>query len=76
MTKSDIIYNPCREVLPTSILDESVLAKKDFGYLYPLRWCVETFFSKVKGRLALENFTGQSVDSNYQDLNPQSLLAI
>ena len=32
-----------------------------------MRWGVETFFSKVKGRLALENFTGKSVESIRQD---------
>ena len=35
--------------------------------MYSLRWGVETFFSKVKGRLALENFTGKTVESVYQD---------
>jgi hypothetical protein len=47
------------EVLATSLLDETVFAEDDFKYLYSLRWGVETFFSKVKGRLALENFTGK-----------------
>jgi hypothetical protein len=55
------------EVLATSLLDEVAFPKKDFKYLYSLRWGVETFFSKVKGRLALENFTGKSVESIYQD---------
>lgn len=34
------------------------------GYL---RWGVETFFSKLKGRLGLENFTGKSVETIKQD---------
>jgi hypothetical protein len=55
------------EVLATSLLDEAIFPAKEFSYLYSLRWGVETFFSKVKGRLALENFTGKTVESIYQD---------
>ena len=55
------------EVLATSLLDENEFSAEDFQYLYSLRWGVETFFSKIKGRLALENFTGKSVESIYQD---------
>lgn len=55
------------EVLATSLLDETTFSIDDFSYLYSLRWGVETFFSKLKGRLALENFTGKSVESIYQD---------
>jgi len=55
------------EVLATSLLDETIFSTDDFSYLYSLRWGIETFFSKVKGRLALENFTGKSVESIYQD---------
>lgn len=55
------------EVLATSLLDETVFSEDDFKYLYSLRWGVETFFSKIKGRLALENFTGKTVESIYQD---------
>src|SRR4029077_16444438 len=58
------------EVLATSLLDEIIFATNDFSYLYSLRWGVETFFSKVKGRLALENFTGKTVESIYQDFWP------
>ena len=58
------------EVLATSLLDKNVFSAKDFSYLYSLRWGVETFFSKIKGRLALENFTGKSVESIYQDFWP------
>src|SRR6185369_12662418 len=55
------------EVLATSLLDESKFSNEDFNYLYSLRWGAETFFSKIKGRLALENFTGKTVESIYQD---------
>lgn len=55
------------EVLATSLLDEKKFPEGDFKYLYSLRWGVETFYAKVKGRLALENFTGKTVESIYQD---------
>ncbi|MCD8542345.1 MAG: IS4 family transposase [Gammaproteobacteria bacterium] len=55
------------EVLATSLLNEEEFTVEDFNYLYSLRWGVETFFSKIKGRLALENFTGKTVESIYQD---------
>jgi|KBSSwiStaDraftv2_1062776.scaffolds.fasta_scaffold103705_3 hypothetical protein len=55
------------EVLATSLLDESKFSNENFNYLYSLRWGAETFFSKIKGRLALENFTGKTVESIYQD---------
>ena len=55
------------EVLATSLLDSNEFSNEDFKYLYSLRWGVETFFSKIKGRLGLENFTGKTVESIYQD---------
>ncbi len=58
------------EVLATSLLDENEFSEIEFKHLYSLRWGVETFFSKIKGRLALENFTGKTVESIYQDFWP------
>lgn len=55
------------EVLATSLLDEQQFKAEEFGELYYLRWGVETFFSKLKGRLGLENFTGKSVETIKQD---------
>ncbi len=55
------------EVLATSLLNQTNFKKEDFQKLYFLRWGVETFFSKLKGRLNLENFTGKSVESVKQD---------
>lgn len=54
------------EVLMTSLTNES-FTPCDFKYLYGLRWGVETFFGKLKGRLALENFTGTSLEVIRQD---------
>jgi hypothetical protein len=55
------------EVLLTSLLDEQTFPATSFAELYHLRWGVETFFSKIKGRLAVENFTGKSVEAIKQD---------
>lgn len=55
------------EVLATSLLDENEITIDEFKYLYGLRWSVETFFSKIKGRLSLENFTGKTVEAVKQD---------
>lgn len=55
------------EVLVTSLMDEEKFPIKIFAELYHLRWGVETFFSKLKGRLGLENFTGKSVEAIKQD---------
>jgi hypothetical protein len=54
------------EVLLTSLTD-SKITLEDFKILYGLRWGIETFFGTLKGRLGLENFTGQSVESVKQD---------
>lgn len=55
------------EVLATSLMDENEVSADEFKYLYGMRWGVETFFSKIKGRLGLENFTGKTVESVKQD---------
>ena len=61
-----VLPNGQFEVLATSLSDAS-LSEADFRVLYGKRWGVETFFGKLKGRLSLENFTGQTVESVYQD---------
>ncbi len=43
------------EVLVTSLLDEQSFTVEEFERLYYLHWGVETFFSRLKGRLNLEN---------------------
>jgi len=55
------------EVLVTSLLDETLYPTADFKELYRLRWGIETFFGILKTRLGLENFTGKSAESVYQD---------
>jgi len=55
------------EVLATSLLNQNEFKHKEFEGLYFLRWGVEGYFSMVKGRLNIENFTGRSVESIKQD---------
>lgn len=54
------------EVLVTSLLDKDV-SREEFKWLYGMRWGIETFYSRVKGRLCLENFTGKTSESVKQD---------
>ena len=55
------------EVLVTSLLDLEI-KQADFQEVYRLRWNIETYFSRIKVRLNLENFSGKSVESIFQDL--------
>jgi hypothetical protein len=55
------------EVLATSLLDERAYPSQEFGPLYALRWGIETFYGLLKGRLGLENFTGESLEAVRQD---------
>jgi hypothetical protein len=55
------------EVLVTSLTDELLYKTEDFKELYHKRWGIETFYSIVKGRLNLENFSGRTVESVRQD---------
>lgn len=54
------------EILVTSIMDESI-ERQEFRWLYGMRWGVETYFSIVKSRLGLENFTGKTPEAVKQD---------
>jgi hypothetical protein len=56
------------EVLITSLTDEQEFCAEDFKEIYRLRWGIETFFGKLKGRLAVENFTGKCLNSVKQDI--------
>ncbi len=49
--------------------------RNDCLKIYWLRWGVETFYSVLKTRLNLENFTGLSVESVYQDFHSSVFLS-
>lgn len=55
------------EVLVTSLIDEEIWPTTEFKEIYWLRWGVEGFYSILNTRLNLENFTGQTAESVYQD---------
>ena len=55
------------EILATSLLDTEKYPQKTFKEIYWKRWDVETFYSKLKTRLELENFTGKSAECVKQD---------
>ena len=62
------------EILATSLVDKSKYPCKDFKKLYAARWGVETFFDKIKNRLALENFSGKTAISVKQDFYSTMLI--
>lgn len=55
------------EILATSLLDRKLYLLKDFKKLYYKRWRIETFFQAIKSRLAVDNFTGRTVEAIKQD---------
>lgn len=55
------------EVLVTNLLDKATFPAKEFKHVCHMRWGVEGFYSILKTRLTLENFSGKSVHSVYQD---------
>lgn len=55
------------EVLVISLKDNNY-SRESFKEVYGLRWGIETYFSVLKGRLNLENFSGKSKEAVLQDL--------
>jgi len=57
------------EVLATSLLDTEAYPYEVFKELYHLRWPVEERYKVMKSRIEIENFSGKSVESIYQDFH-------
>jgi hypothetical protein len=57
------------QVLITSLIDTKEYPLKIFRDLYHHRWPVEEDYKTIKCRLELENFSGKSVLSVYQDFH-------
>ncbi len=57
------------EVLITSLTDMEAFPKELFSDLYHLRWPVEEDYKILKYRIQIENFSGKSVHSVYQDFH-------
>ena len=55
------------EILITSLIDQKLYPYELFAELYHQRWFVEEDFKKLKCWIEVENFTGKSVLSVYQD---------
>ena len=55
------------EVLITNLMDEEALPTGEFKELYHLRWGVEENYKRLKQWVEIENFSGKSVLSVYQD---------
>jgi hypothetical protein len=62
------------EVLATSLLDEQAYPTEEFLEVYHYRWGHETFYGVLKGRLDLENFSGQTTEAVRQDFHAALLL--
>jgi hypothetical protein len=55
------------EVLITSLIDRQKFPVQIFGDLYHQRWPVEEDYKVMKSRIQIENFSGKTVHSVYQD---------
>lgn len=63
------------EVLATSLLEETRYPWDSFLELYGRRWGIETYYGVLKGRLDLENFSGQSVEAILQEVHAAVFLS-
>ena len=57
------------EILITSLLDQAQHPHEQFCELYHLRWPVEEDYKTMKRWIEIENFSGKSVLSVYQDFH-------
>ncbi|MCP3872699.1 MAG: IS4 family transposase, partial [Desulfobacteraceae bacterium] len=57
------------EILTTSLTDMDQYPHRVFAELYHLRWPVEEDYKTLKYRLKVENFSGKTVHSVYQDFH-------
>ena len=57
------------EILATSLTDMIKYPYEIFAELYHLRWPIEEDYNALKYRLQIENFSGKSIHSVYQDFH-------
>lgn len=57
------------EILLTSLMDKNIYPYEIFKELYHLRWPTEENYKAVKCRIEIENFSGKSAESVYQDFH-------
>lgn len=63
------------EVLVTSLLEETLYPTLEFLAVYHFRWHHETYHQMLKGRLDLENWSGQTVEAVRQDVQAAVLVS-
>ena len=63
------------EVLVTSLLEESSYPTEEFLEVYHWRWNQETYHQMLKGRLDLENWSGQTLEAVRQDVQVAVLVS-
>ena len=63
------------EVLATSLLDAKRYPTEEFVQVYHWRWGIETYYGRLKGRLELENWSGQTEEAIRQDFHATVLLS-
>lgn len=56
-------------ILATSLLNQETFTYDEFKELYLKRWPVEVDYRRIKIRLEVENWSGKSVESVYQDFH-------
>lgn len=69
-----IVNGDKTQVLITSLIDSRQYPHNLFSDLYHLRWPVEEDYKAIKCRIDLENFSGKSSLSVYQDFHAKVLL--
>ena len=62
-------------MLATSLLNEERYPAGCFLELYARRWGIETYCGTLKGRLELENFSGQTLGAILQDVHASVFLS-
>jgi hypothetical protein len=63
------------EVLATSLLDPARYPTATFADVYHWRWGIETYYGRLKGRLELENWSGQTEIAIRQDFQAAVFLS-
>jgi hypothetical protein len=55
------------EYLLSSLIDKEGITFEDIKELYSLRWGIEEHYKKMKHKVCIENFSGKTLESVYQD---------
>lgn len=63
-----------KEYLVTSLLDREHFEIEDFKYIYNQRWNQEIYYDFQKNIIQIENFSGKTVESIYQDYHSRILV--